>query len=407
MLQSLSEFRHEQFSQEIRFSGRALGELLDYTVGGIYFKQETVYETRESDPFVNWTGQPGDIPTFDFIQDDTTDNKFTGLFAHTLWHLTDKLDLAAGIRRTKQDKDYEFQRLAIDGVSPFQPLSNPANPLNGRVGNFTGSHTDYRVNLDYQWNNDLLTYVQYSTGFKGGGISPRPYFPEQVLGFGPEELRAWELGVKSRWFGRLLQANVALFKNDYIGYQATPTQCVDENGVILPGTPGMAGLCGQYLNVADADVKGAELELELRPVEGLLVDAAWSYLDFKFGEPYIETSSVIEGSRAPGLGKSKWSLGLQYELRFGNGASLTPRVDAYHTPGYCGDLNCTAINSNESYNLVNARLTYRTAANDWNVALEVTNLTDKLYDLNKLNTVYASSQPGMPRLWGVSVRRKF
>jgi iron complex outermembrane receptor protein len=407
ILQSLSEFTHEQFSQEIRFSGRAFGQLLDYTLGGIYFKQETVYETRESDPFIPFGTDPFNRPIFDFIQDDTTDNRFWGAFLHTVWHLTDKFDLAAGIRYTKQDKDYEFQRYAIDGQSPFQPLSDPANPLNGRVGNFTGSHTDYRVNLDYQFTDDVMAYVQFATGFKGGGISPRPYFPEQVLGFGPEELEAWELGLKSRWFGRKLQANVALFKNDYIGYQATPNQCVDEDGQILPLPFGQPGLCGQYLNVADADVKGAELEVELRPVNGLLVDASYSYLDFKFGAPYIATGAVIEGRSAPGLGKSKWSVGAQYEVTFGNGGTLTPRVDVYHTAGYCGNLACTPLASNPGYELVNARLTYRTPDNDWNLSLEVTNLTDKLYDLNKFNSTYASSQPGAPRLWGLSVRRKF
>ena len=407
VLQSLSEFSHNQFSQEVRFSGVALDGLLDYTAGGIYFEQETVYASRESNPFVSWDGTGTDAAIFDFIQDDTTDNRFKGAFLHTIWHLTDRLNLAAGIRYTSQDKDYEFQRLAIDGVSPFQILSNPANPLNGRVGNFSGSHTDYRVNLDYQWNADVLTYAQFATGFKGGGISPRPYFPEQVLGFGQEELEAWEVGMKSRWFDRRLQLNVALFKNDYIGYQATPTQCVDENGDILPGLPGLAGLCGQYLNVADADVRGAEVEVEFRPIRGLMIDAAYSYLDFEFGEPYIETSSVVAGSRAPGLGSSKWSVGAQYLMVLPNGGTLRPRVDLYYTPGYCGDLDCTARNRNESYKLVNARLTYRTPDEDWNVSFEVTNLTDKLYYLNKLNTVYASSQPGTPRLWGLTLRRTF
>jgi iron complex outermembrane receptor protein len=182
---------------------------------------------------------------------------------------------------------------------------------------------------------------------------------------------------------------------------------VDEDGEILPLPFGQPGLCGQYLNVADADVKGAELELQLRPVEGLLIDAAWSYLDFKFGAPYIETGAVVEGQRAPGLGKNKWSVGAQYELRFANGATLTPRADVYHTAGYCGNLACTPLASNPGYELVNARLTYRTAGNDWNVSLEATNVTDKLYDLNKFNSTYASSQPGTPRLWGLSVRRKF
>lgn len=407
IIQSLSNFSHKQVSQEVRFSGQALDGMLDYTVGGIWFDQETVFTTRESDPFIPFGTDPMNRPIFDFIQDDTTDNTFKGVFLHTVWNVTDKFGIAAGIRYTDQDKKYEFQRLTVDGAGPFLPLSDPANPLNGLVGRFSGSHTDYRINLDYQWNPNLLTYVQFATGFKGGGISPRPYFPEQVRGFGPEELEAWEFGVKSRWFNRRLQANLALFKNDYIGYQATPSQCVDDNGEILPLPYGQPGLCGQYLNVADADVQGAELELELRPLRGLLIDAAWSYLDFEFGAPYIDTGSVLEGAGAPGLGKHKWSLGVQYDMPLGNGGLLTPRFDVTHTAGYCGDLTCTELNRNDSYELVNARLTYRTPGEDWNVSLEVTNLTDKLYYLNKLNTAYASSQPGMPRAWGVSVRRRF
>ena len=407
ILQSLSQFSHRQFSQEIRFNGEALGTLLEYTAGLIYFDQRTVYETRESDPFIPFGTDPFKRPIFDFIQNDTTNNTFKAGFLHTIWHLTDKMNLAAGIRRTKQDKSYEFFRLNVDGVNPFQPLSDPANPLNGRVGRYDGSHTDYRLNLDYQWTQDLMTYVQYSTGFKGGGISPRPYFPEQILGFGPEELNAYEFGWKSRFFNRKLQANGAVFYNDYKGYQATPTQCVDGSGNILPLPFGTPGLCGQYLNVADAIVKGAELELEIYPVEHLSIDAAFSYLDFKFGTPKIQTTSVIAGRSAPGLGKNKWSFGMQYEIPFAAGGSLTPRVDVVHTPGYCGDLACSALSKNDSYELVNARLTYLSPNDSWRVALEVTNATDKYYVLNALNSSYASSQPGMPRQWAVSVRRSF
>src|SRR5690606_41292629 len=128
---------------------------------------------------------------------------------------------------------------------------------------------------------------------------------------------------------------------------------------------------------------------------------------FEFGEPYIATGSVIAGASAPGIGKMKWSLGGQYEIAFANGATLTPRLDVVYTPGYCGNLTCTPISKNESYELYNARLTYRTPDRDWNVALEITNLTDELYDPNKFNTSYASSQPGLPRQWAISVRRQF
>jgi iron complex outermembrane receptor protein len=407
ILQSLSDFSHEQFSQEIRFNGSLAAGQFEYTVGGIYYDQETVYATRESDPFIPFGTDPFNTPIFDFIQSDTTNNKFTGYFLHTLWHVTDKLNISAGVRRTKQDKDYTFQRLNIDGINPFQPLSDPANPLNGRVGRFEGSHTDYRLNIDYQWTDQLMTYVQYATGFKGGGISPRPYFPEQVRGFGPEELEAYEFGFKTRWFSQRLQANGAIFYNDYLGYQATPNQCVGDDGNILPPPFGLSGLCGQYLNVADAEVKGAELELEFYPIDGMTIDAAYSYLDFTFGEPFIATGSVIAGRAAPGLGKTKWSFGAQYRFPFASGADLTPRVDVIHTPEYCGDLTCSVRSFNEEYDLVNARLTYRSSDKDWNVSLELTNLTDELYDLNKLNTAYASSQPGLPRQWAISVRRNF
>jgi len=407
ILSSLSDFSHDQVSQEIRLNGNAFGSLLEYTVGGIYFDQRTTYATREYDPFVPQGPDPANHPIFDFIQRDTTNNETRAAFFHSIWHLTDRMNFAAGVRYTKQDKDYTFYRFNIDGVNPYQPLSDPANPLNGRVGRFEGSHVDYRANLDYQWTPDVMTYIQFSTGFKGGGISPRPYFPEQILGFGPEELEAYEFGFKTRWFQRRLQLNGAVFYNDYLNYQATPTQCVDENGEILPPPYGTPNLCGQYLNVADARVKGAELEVELFPIDGLMIDAAYSYLDFKFGTPFIQTSSVIAGRSAPGLGKNKWSIGGQYEWNFANGSSIVPRIDVTHTPGYCGDLNCTPRSRNESYELVNARLTYRSPERDWNVALEVTNLTDELYDLNKLNTVYASSQPGAPRMWAISIRKSF
>src|SRR5690606_16975896 len=156
-------------------------------------------------------------------------------------------------------------------------------------------------------------------------ISPRPFFPEQILGFGPEELDAFEFGLKSRWFDQKLQFNTAIFYNDYQDYQASPTQCVDENGQILPLPFGTPGLCGQYLNVADATVTGWAVELVSSPVEGLMIDAAYSYLDFECGAPFIQTISVIAGASAPGIGTPKWSIGTQYQIPFANGSAITPR----------------------------------------------------------------------------------
>ena len=60
-----------------------------------------------------------------------------------------------------------------------------------------------------------MTYAQFSTGYKGGGINPRPYVAEQALPFAPETLNAYELGFKSDAFDRKLRLNGAVFLNKY------------------------------------------------------------------------------------------------------------------------------------------------------------------------------------------------
>lgn len=399
-----ARFTHRQFSQELRLSG-SFTHFLDYTFGGIYFDQKTYYASREDDPFVPY-GTPTE-PTFDFMQNDPTRNKTHAVFLNTAWHLLDQLTLNTGVRYTKQEKTYTFERLAIDGVSPYLPLSNPANPLNGVVGRFDGSHIDYRIDLDYQITPAVMTYASWSTGFKGGGITPRPYFPQQVVGFGPETLKSTEVGLKSQWFDNHLRANLAAFYEDYYGYQAlgTAATCVDSQGNLLQ--PPYNNPCGEYLNAANAVGKGAEAELEWHAFDGLMIDASASYIDMTFIKSL--SPSVPVGSSPPQVGKVKASFGIQYETRLADYGSLTPRLDASYTPRSCGDILCDPDVENQPYTLLNGRATYWSPEKKWSVALEVTNITNKLYYITKTNTGagYLDGQIGMPREWAVSLRRQF
>ena len=92
----------------------------------------------------------------------------------------------------------------------------------------------------------------------------------------------------------------------------------------------------------------------------------------------------------------------------GKVGTLTPRVDVARTPGYCGVITCDSIADVSPFTVANARLSYQTENKDWQIALVVSNLTNKLYYLNKFtNSWYASGQPGMPREWQLSLRRTF
>ena len=66
----------------------------------------------------------------------------------------------------------------------------------------------------------------------------------------------------------------------------------------------------------------------------------------------------------------------------------------------------------DGYTLANARLTWRNADEDLEVAFEVKNLFDKYYlltsfDLTGAGAGFVAGQPGRPREWAVSVKKSF
>jgi iron complex outermembrane receptor protein len=418
---SYSYFSHTQFSQELRLSGNLLEDTLHFTIGGFYYDADTRYDARIHTPFSGFGeyavypcggSLPACVvakPTFSFINDDTASLKTHAGFGNIAWDITTGLTLEAGVRVTHEKKDYLYKRLNPDGMTDYLPLSNPTNPLTGQVGTYKETLTDYRVALSYKFTPDIMAYAQFATGFKGGGVAPRPYSYFQIRPFGAEKLKAYEIGFKADLFDRILRVNASAFRMDYTDYQGIPQICLDSAGNQLPADKGgIPGLCGQYLNIGDARVNGFELETTLRPVDGLTIDGSLSLTDFKFTSINYPTTSIVVGASRPGVGKWKWSVGGQYRIDLGETGSLTPRIDVAYTSGYCGDFTCTAIAIVDDYTLANARLTYETADRDWQVSLEVTNLFDKLVYLNKFtNAWYASAQPGLPRQWAVSVRRRF
>ena len=107
---------------------------------------------------------------------------------------------------------------------PFD-INNPPNcalfdgvagqPLFDISAEFDSEQTDYRVALDYHFTEDFMTYGQVATGYKGGGVNPRPFFIVQIETFEPEEMETYEVGFKSTLFDDRMRLNVAVFFNDY------------------------------------------------------------------------------------------------------------------------------------------------------------------------------------------------
>ena len=182
---------------------------------------------------------------------------------------------------------------------------------------------------------------------------------------------------------------------------------------ILP--PGVPVFCGATRNVGDAKIDGVEVEFDARPVPGLSIDGSFSWIGFRFVSG-LENSSIVTVVTDPVfVPKWKYALGAQYEVDLDALGTLTPRLDWQ----WQSEIQSTLPNNLpgrtfgevESRGLMNARLTYRTADEDWEVALAATNLFDKFYYANKYDQVVQSGNafglPGRPREVMVSLKRNF
>jgi iron complex outermembrane receptor protein len=417
---------NKQYSEELRLTGKAFNNMLDYTVGGFYFHADGTYTGRID---LNYAG-------IDFLHGpDKTPATNKAVFANGSLHPTDALTLTGGIRASWDAKDYTYTRRNPDGSTiqactgyPFT-VGSPPNcaiaALNGLSAQFRKQRTDWRVAADYRFSPQLMTYAQISTGYRAGGVNPRPFFINQAQPFQPETIVAYELGFKSDLFDRKLRFNVSAFYNDYKNIILTTLNCPNSLG--FPSAP-----CLQPKNVGSAHVKGFEVETTIRPVERLTLDGSLSYLDFKYTTVDSASTGVQASFVPPYTPAWKWNAGVQYEVPDVRKGTLILRADgSYQSHIYVDPTNVdravvstttatggggalatqVATNRIDGYFLANARLTWKSQEDGWSASFELRNLLNKYYftsmTANYANVGTVSGAPGLPRTWAVTLKKDF
>jgi iron complex outermembrane recepter protein len=398
LLQTLS---HWAWSQEFRLNG-SFGDAFDFTAGAYYFKQDGTLTARVD---LNYAG-------IDFIHGpDPTPSDSQALFLQTVFHASDALSFTAGVRYTEDQKDYVYHRHNPDGTLPQPPTGFPFAPtqppnsvlagLDGSEGHFQSDQFDWRFVVDYNWTEDVMTYLQASTGYKGGGINPRPFFVSQVLPFDPETLTTYEFGIKTDFADNRVRLNIAAFFNQYEDIILRLNRCPGANP-----TP-----CQLPANVGAADVKGVELETNMLLGAGFSVDLAASYLDFEYTETDFVNTAIPTSFITPYTPELKGSLGLQWETRFAGDHTFVVRGDVAYQSDVFGDAFNNEFNHIPSYGIGNLRLTWRGPEDTWEASGEVQNVGDRLFYLatNDYSASAGSSSfsPGLPRTWAFTVKRNF
>lgn len=375
---------HHQFSEELRLNGH-WGQLLDYTVGAFYFRELTVYPAHEDLRYVFPT-LPG---IFNFIQNDPTLAHDKAGYLHLIYHVTPKLDATLGTRWTDQDKLYHYVRLNPQGTTGGS--ATLVSALNGAEALYKGSRWDWRGNLSYHVTDDAMVYGQYSTGFKGGGVDPRPFYVQQAVSFKPETLTTFELGVKSSWFDNHLRVNLDGYFSQYRDIQLTLAQCGGVGGVpIAFGAP-----CALPYNAGSAHAKGIELETQTR-VGGFRADATLSYINFKYVSLNPATGVTL-GMVTPWTPQWQGGAGIQYTFETAAG-NLTARLDGSTRSEIWTNAVNGPYNRVGGYTTYNAHLTWEPPKGNWQIMLHGKNITDKFYWVNAfdLASTGGASVGGVP-----------
>lgn len=394
-------------------------------IGGFWLDDETDSERHIHRPAVRpnispSTGLPIGLDRIDVVAvEKGVKDKSIAAFFNGTYAVSDKWNLTAGLRYT------EDERSAGKVVSASNPTDGSFRVniccVDSDVDVFLGSppHADiakkkwdkvtWRVGLDYAINDDMMTYLTASTGYKTGGFNPgtndslRNSDPNLSFNipFAPEEVDALEWGIKTQFMDGRAQLNVTLFDYDYTNMQQS---------VVARAPDGFTNIGGVF-NVGEATIRGLELEGVFLFGESGVAKVAFGYLDAEFDEfsgvndPLTPGNDNLDLAGNEPINAPEFNGTLILEpivWRVGNG-SLSPRLQIhFESDAWVRVLNDPGVDKRDSYTRTDVSLRYETDDKRFYLEGWVRNLEDEPIRLwgactfNVAGTAGPSNVAGIP-----------
>src|SRR5204863_989867 len=129
-------------------------------------------------------------------------------------------------------------------------------------------------------------YANYKKGFLSGGFNGGSFNAAGDFAYRPETVTGFEGGVKSRWFGGMVAADLAVYSYNIDDLQVQVTT---------------AGTVQELRNAGKVSSDGAEFSLTIRPATGLSLYANAAYAHGRY-DKYYSTCYAGQAALAPGLG---------------------------------------------------------------------------------------------------------
>ena len=425
--------RQDQYSQELRLASNGEGAL-SY-VGGLYFFRQRVIGRPISiyGPLAAYyligpttgaaaTPVPGNLLD-GFGSDGRTDfqsNSYAA-FGEVNWRPLRGLTITGGLRYTYEKKKGSYDTFTFGGLQTANAALNSAklSILRGQdyAARVNGGALTGRANLAYQFTPDVFGYAGFARGAKSGGINmsglPLDNANQPALNTAvvrPEQNTNYEIGLKTRLFGRRLTLNVDAYYTRVTDFQANVTD-----------TGAAAALRTYLANIPKVTVKGIEADANVQVSKRFSLNASAAYADGKYdsypnGPCPIErigsatTVCDLSGIALPSLPKWSVTYGGDYALPIDPlGGSIALHLDGRSQTKQFGDPTGSAYTVIGGYTLVNGSVGFR-SRRGWEIAVFTRNLFDRNYIQNVTiqagNTGLILATPSDPRTVGVTFRAR-
>ena len=187
------------------------------------------------------------------------------------WHVNDKWTLTAGLRWTREEKDF----IGGNGGAFYDPAAGDPIPALVDPAPFADEWTEItpKVGARYTHSDDLMFYGSYSEGFKSGGFFGRQADYNLSPTFDPEYVNNFEIGMKSTMLDGRLILNAAVFMSEYEDKQEQ---------VLVPVS--LSNVATVVRNAGELELNGFELEMMYQVSEEWFVRASYGYIDAEYAD---------------------------------------------------------------------------------------------------------------------------
>lgn len=243
----------------------------------------------------------------------------------------------------------------------------------------------WRVNLDYQPNEDTLLYLSATTGWRSGGYN-LGFYSTATPEYDEENIIAYELGYK----GTLLDGRMQLNSSVYV-YQ------YDDIHTIISQSGGLLGTSTNVVNAPEAETYGWEGDVTYLLGENVTLGGNWSYTKAEFTASFDvvdetnpelpqsiftaaeRTFTGFDGATLPKIPEWKFTMFGNYTRPIGDNGTL----DFFTTVGWTDEYFFSApferdLERTPAFTRWDARASWRSPAETWEVSAFVNNILDEL-----------------------------